>query len=51
VWNNKQPTGEAWTSSTVRDSMLGGSAAFTDRGERELRGIDGNWRLLSVTSA
>jgi class 3 adenylate cyclase len=43
--------GELWTSSTVRDSMLGGSAAFTDRGEHELKGIDGNWRLFSVSSA
>jgi class 3 adenylate cyclase len=43
--------GELWTSSTVRDSMLGGRAAFTDRGEHELKGIDGNWRLFSVSSA
>lgn len=40
--------GELWTSSTVRDSMLGGSASFTERGEHELKGIDGSWRLFSV---
>jgi hypothetical protein len=39
------------TNTTVRDSMLDGSAAVTDRGEQELKGIDGNWRLFSVTSA
>jgi class 3 adenylate cyclase len=42
---------ELWASSTVRDLMLGGSTSFTDRGEHELKGIDGNWRLFSVTAA
>ncbi len=42
--------GELWTSSTVRDLMLGGSASFTERGEHELKGIDGSWRLFSVSS-
>jgi class 3 adenylate cyclase len=40
--------GELWASSTVRDMMLGGAATFTDRGEHELKGIDGTWRLFSV---
>ena len=40
--------GELWTSSTVRDLMLGGSASFTERGEHQLKGIDGSWRLFSV---
>jgi class 3 adenylate cyclase len=43
--------GELWTSSTVRDLMLGGSASFTERGEHELKGIDGSWRLFSVSAA
>ena len=43
--------GELWTSSTVRDMMLGGSAAFAERGEHELKGIDGNWKLFAVSSA
>ena len=30
--------------------MLGGSAAFTEQGEHELKGIDGAWRLFSVTA-
>jgi class 3 adenylate cyclase len=42
--------GELWTSSTVRDLMLGGSASFTERGEHELKGIDGSWRLFSVSA-
>ena len=41
--------GELWTSSTVRDLMLGGSASFSERGEHELKGIDGSWRLFSVS--
>ena len=43
--------GELWTSSTVRDMMLGGSASFTERGEHDLKGIDGRWRLFSVSGA
>jgi class 3 adenylate cyclase len=43
--------GELWTSSTVRDMMLGGSASFSERGEHQLKGIDGSWRLFSVSSA
>ena len=40
--------GELWTSSTVRDTMLGGPDKFTDRGEYVLKGIEGSWRLYSV---
>jgi class 3 adenylate cyclase len=47
----KAADGELWTSSTVRDLMLGGSARFTERGEHELKGIDGSWRLFSVSAA
>ncbi len=47
----KAADGELWTSSTVRDLMLGGSASFTERGEHELKGIDGSWRLFSVRAA
>jgi class 3 adenylate cyclase len=43
--------GELWTSSTVRDLMLGGSASFTERGEHQLKGIEGTWRLFSVAAA
>jgi class 3 adenylate cyclase len=43
--------GELWASSTVRDMMLGGSASFTERGEYELKGIDGSWRLFAVSAA
>lgn len=44
------PDGELWISSTVRNLMLGGSASFTERGEHELKGIDGSWRLFSVSA-
>jgi class 3 adenylate cyclase len=47
----KAADGELWTSSTVRDMMLGGSASFAERGEHELKGIDGSWRLFSVSTA
>ena len=47
----KAADGELWTSSTVRDMMLGGSASFAERGEHELKGIDGSWKLFAVSSA
>jgi class 3 adenylate cyclase len=47
----KAADGELWTSSTVRDMMLGGRASFAERGEHELKGIDGSWKLFSVSSA
>ena len=40
--------GELWVSSTVRDMMLGGAAGFDERGEHELKGIDGAWKLFAV---
>lgn len=43
--------GEIWASSTVRDLMLGGSTAFSDAGEHELKGIDGSWRLFSIAAS
>ena len=40
--------GEVWASQTVRDMMLGGGATFTDRGQHQLKGIDGTWSLFAV---
>ena len=42
---------ELWASSTVRDLMLGGDTSFTNRGEHELKGIDGNWHLFAVIAS
>jgi class 3 adenylate cyclase len=47
----KAADGELWTSSTVRDMMLGGGTSFTERGEHELKGIDGSWKLFAVSAA
>ena len=41
--------GEMFASSTVRDMMLGGSVTFADCGLRELKGIEGSWRLFRVS--
>lgn len=41
-------TEETLVSSTVRDLMLGSDFRFTDRGVHALKGIDTEWRLLSV---
>jgi class 3 adenylate cyclase len=40
--------GEVLTSGTVRDLVVGSGIEFDDRGERELKGVPGVWRLFSV---
>jgi class 3 adenylate cyclase len=43
-------TGEVLVSSTVKDLVAGSSVRFEDRGEHELRGVPGTWRLFAVDS-
>lgn len=40
--------GEVLVSSTVKDLVVGSEIQFTDRGEHELRGVPGVWRLWAV---
>jgi class 3 adenylate cyclase/pimeloyl-ACP methyl ester carboxylesterase len=40
--------GEVLVSSTVRDLVAGSGLRFEDRGERELKGVPGEWRLYAV---
>jgi class 3 adenylate cyclase/pimeloyl-ACP methyl ester carboxylesterase len=40
--------GEVLVSSTVKDLVAGSGIGFEDRGERELRGVPGSWRLFAV---
>src|SRR5262249_2182275 len=40
--------GEILVSGTVRDLVVGSGLEFDERGEHELRGIEGRWRLLAV---
>jgi class 3 adenylate cyclase/pimeloyl-ACP methyl ester carboxylesterase len=42
--------GEVLASSTVRDLVAGSGIEFEDRGEHELKGVPGGWRLYAVTS-
>ena len=44
----KAGEGEVLVSSTVRDLVVGSSIEFTERGEYELKGVPGTWRLLAV---
>ena len=44
---NARP-GEVLVSQTVKDLVAGSGLAFQDRGEHELRGIPGSWRLYAV---
>jgi class 3 adenylate cyclase len=40
--------GELLVSSTVKDLVAGADFAFEDRGEHELKGVPGEWRLFAV---
>ena len=41
--------GEVLASSTVRDLIVGSGQTLTDRGEHELKGVPGPWRIFAVT--
>jgi pimeloyl-ACP methyl ester carboxylesterase len=41
--------GEVLVSQTVKDLVAGSGIAFTERGDHELRGIEGSWRLYLAT--
>ena len=40
--------GEVLVSQTVKDLVAGSGLDFEDRGEHELKGVPGSWRLYSV---
>jgi class 3 adenylate cyclase len=42
--------GEALVSSTVKDLVVGSRVEFEDRGEHELKGVPGMWKLFSVVN-
>lgn len=42
--------GATLVSSTVRDLLLGGEWSFAERGEHQLKGIDGLWRLYELAT-
>jgi class 3 adenylate cyclase/pimeloyl-ACP methyl ester carboxylesterase len=42
--------GEVLVSGTIKDLVVGSGIAFEDRGERELRGVPGSWRLRAAAS-
>ena len=41
--------GEVLVSQTVRDLVVGSGIEFEDRGQRELKGVPGEWRLFAVS--
>jgi class 3 adenylate cyclase len=47
IMDNAAP-GEILLSQTARDLALGAPVAFSDRGEADLRGLSGKWRLHCV---
>jgi len=40
--------GEVLVSSTVKDLVAGSGIEFEDRGEHELKGVPGSWKLYEV---
>ena len=44
------PSGEVFASSTVKDLVAGSGITFEDRGDHELNGVPGTWRLHAVVS-
>jgi class 3 adenylate cyclase len=40
--------GEVWVSGTVKDLMVGSDIKFNERGEHELKGVPGSWKLFAV---
>lgn len=42
--------GATWVSSTVHDLLLGGEWSFAPKGEHQLKGIDGAWRLHELVA-
>ena len=44
------PPGEILVSGTVKDLVVGSGIEFNERGEHNLRGIPGAWKLFTVTS-
>lgn len=43
--------GEVLASGTVKDLVIGSGLGFTDRGEHDLKGVPGPWRLYAVEHA
>jgi class 3 adenylate cyclase len=41
---------EVLVSGTVRDLVVGSAIEFDDRGEHELKGVPGTWKLFAVRS-
>jgi len=44
-------SGEVLVSQTVKDLVAGTGLSLEDRGERELKGVPGTWRLYAATEA
>ena len=42
--------GEVWVSETVRGLTFGSGIELTDRGEHELKGVPGSWKLYAVAA-
>jgi class 3 adenylate cyclase len=46
--NTYAQPGEVLVSSTVKDIVVGSNIVFSERGEHELKGVPGTWRLYAI---
>ena len=51
AWPAAAEPGEVLVSSTVKDLVAGSGLEFEERGEHELKGVPGTWRLYAVVDA
>jgi class 3 adenylate cyclase len=42
-------SGEIYVSRTVVDLVAGSGVEFDDRGEHQLKGVSGSWRIFAVS--
>jgi class 3 adenylate cyclase len=42
--------GEVLVSTTVKDLVIGSEIEFRDRGEHDLKGVPGTWKLFAVAA-
>ena len=50
-WQHSPTPSEVLVSSTVKDLVAGSGIEFEERGEHELKGVPGTWRLYAVVDA
>jgi hypothetical protein len=51
IWESPAGAGEVLVSNTVTDLVAGSGLRFEERGEYQLKGVPGRWRLYAVSAS